>query len=349
MARRSPNVYARAPIRAPRSPPAPASMPVTSRARETTPVIAWLGAPPPPGVAESLASIARVETRWTPEARLIALWAPAGVEQLGRLPARTRRPPVIAAASHDPSHGERMEWIRAGADDLVSLAALPIAVARRLKSSPGAVPDLTTGRKRDPTSLVEPMGFPEGQITPLPRTADRQPPTGAADAFPPLRVPQPEGGVPSDATLWVEQLQRYLPAREEWTARWGRGGLERMLELAQLRARAEGGTADLYGVANGRPDAPLGWPLLVRRGPSRGRKGIEVAEATVVATGSDGLVIDVPFRATRRQKLVADLQIRDDEDAQLLLEARWQRRVAADRWHLGVLLVEMRIRSLLDT
>lgn len=321
-------------------------MPVTSRASDSTPVIAWLGEPPPPGVAESLASIAQVETRWTPDARLIAVWAPAGVEQLGRLPARTRRPPVIAAAEHDPSHGERMEWIRAGADDLVSLAALPIAVARRLKSSPGAVPDLTKGRKRDPTSLVEPLGLPDGQLTPLPRPPNRQPPPGAADAFPPLRVPQPEEGVPAAATDWVERLQRYLPAREEWTARWGRGGLDRMLELAQLRARAEGGTADLYGVAAGRPDAPLDWPLLVRRGPSRGRKGIEVAEARVVATGSDGLVIDVPFRAARRQKLVADLLSRPDEDAQLLLEARWQRRVAADRWHLGVLLVEMRIRTL---
>lgn len=323
-------------------------MPVTSRATETTPVIAWLGEPPPPGVAESLASIAQVQTRWTPEARLIALWAPAGVEQLGRLPARTRRPPVIAAAEHDPSHGERMEWIRAGADDLVSLTALPIAVARRLKSSPGAVPDLTRGRKRDPTSLVEPLGLPEGQLTPLPRSAPREPQSSASDAFPPLRVPQPEGGVPAAATHWVEQLQRYLPAREEWTARWGRGGLERMLELSQLRARAEGGTADLYGVAGGRPHIPLDWPLLVRRGPSRGRKGIEVAEARVVSTGSDGLVIDVPFRAARRQKLVADLQCREDDDAQLLLEARWQRRVAADRWHLGVLLVEMRIRALQD-
>lgn len=311
-------------------------------------MIAWLGEPPPPGVTESLASIAQVATRWTPEARLIALWAPAGVEQLGRLPARTRRPPVIATAAHDPSHGERMEWIRAGADDLVSLAALPIAVARRLKSSPGALPDLTQGGKRDPTSLVEPLGLPDGQAPTLPRPPERQPVGGTSDAFPPLRVPQPDGVVPVAATQWVDQLLRYLPAREEWTARWGRGGLERMLELAQLRSRAEGGTADLYGVSGGRPDTPLGWPLLVRRGPSRGRKGIEVAEASVVATGSDGLVIEAPFRAARRQKLVADLQCRENDDAQLLLEARWQRRVAADRWHLGVLLVEMRVRTLPD-
>ena len=72
----------------------------------------------------------------------------------------------------------------------------------------------------------------------------------------------------------------------------------------------------------------------------------KAAEASVVATGSDGLVIEAPFRAARRQKLVADLQCRENDDAQLLLEARWQRRVAADRWHLGVLLVEMRVRAL---
>lgn len=322
-------------------------MPVTSPASGATPVIAWLGEPPPPGVAESLSTIARVETRWTPDARLIALWAPAGLDQLSRLPGRTRRPPVIATSEHDPTHGERMEWIRAGADDLVSLAALPIAVARRLKSAPGgnALPDLSRGRKRDPTSLVEPLGMPNHQATPLPRIPSRQPPPGAADAFPPLRVPQGEAGIPADATRWADAMQRYLAARDEWTSRWGRGGLDRLLELSQLQARVGRGSADLYGVASGRPDEPLGWPVLVRRGPSRGRKGIAVSEGRVVAVGTDGMVIAVPFQAARRQKLVVDLLVRDAEDAQLLLETRWQRRVADQAWHLGVVVVEMRLRE----
>ena len=315
---------------------------MTTPASEPTPVIAWLGTPPPDAAIAGLGSVAQIKTRWTPEARLIVVWAPAGIQQLGRLPSRTRRPPVVAASANDPTHGQRMEWIRAGADDLVSLAALPIAVARRLKAGP--VPDLTVGRPRDPTSLIEPQGLSE----PIPRAPSRQPPPGAADAFPPLRIPQPEGGIPPEATAWVERLQRYLPNRDEWTARWGRGGLDRLLELAQLQARAQGTSADFFGVATGRPGSPLGWPMFIRHGPSRGRKGIAIAEASMVATGSDGLVIESTFPVARRQKLVADIQVHPTECAQMLLEARWQRQIDTNRWHIGLLVVELRMRTLPD-
>jgi hypothetical protein len=184
------------------------------------------------------------------------------------------------------------------------------------------------------------------QATPLLRTSSRQPPPGASDAFPPLRVPQGEGGIPIAATRWADAMQRYLAARDEWASRWGRGGLDRLLELTQLQARVGGGAADLYGVAGGRPEIPLSWPILVRRGPSRGRKGIAVSEGRVVAVGTDGMVIAVPFQAARRQKLVVDLLVRGEEDAQLLLETRWQRRVGDESWHLGVVVVEMRLRAL---
>ena len=87
--------------------------------------------------------------------------------------------------------------------------------------------------------------------------------------------------------------------------------------------------------------------MLVRRGPSRSRR-IEVVEALVRHAGTDGMVVEVPFEATERQKIVADLTIDDGRNAQFLLEARWQRRIAAQRWSLGLLIIEMRIRALKD-
>ena len=59
-------------------------------------------------------------------------------------------------------------------------------------------------------------------------------------------------------------------------------------------------------------------------------------------------MVEVPFEATERQKLVDDLTIDDVRNAKFLLEARWQRRIAAQRWSLGLLIIEMRIRALKD-
>jgi CheY-like chemotaxis protein len=338
-------------------------MPATPRTDDALPVIAWLGEPPPAGVADSLARIASLKTEWTPEARLIAVWAPAGVEQLRNLPRRTRRPPVIAAAAADPSHGERMEWIRAGADDLVSLAAFPIAVARRLRSGGAiagigadpSVPDLS-GRPagRDPTSLVEPLVMVEEfEAAPPPVVAPEAPPLGVApslpppaDAFPPLRIPAPPGGHSAEAARWAQSAAAYLGAREAWAARWGPAGLARLLELFHLRdgVRAAGPTG--LSTVFGSPDAAKCWPALVRRGPTRQRQGIEVAEAEIVSVGTDGVIAALPWPVRPRQKLVIDINTDDHTAAQLLVESRWQRRVGARAWHAGLLLVEIRIRPL---
>lgn len=352
------------------------------------PVIAWLGSPPPQGVAESLADIAEIRTEWTPEVQLIAVWAAAGVDQLRKLPRRTRRPPVIAAAGHDPSHGERMAWIRAGADDLVSLSALPVAVARRLQAAPSAAEsegdpeglDHTPvlSRRRDPTSLVEPLGMgpdasdargapatgsePGGlmQRSSMGQSGTGINSVGAAssagrsrathDAFPPLRVPQPDGGIPANVGPWVSSVQRYLDQREQWVGRWGKDGLDRLLEMIHVRSQVPAAVSSElsyspFGHANGTSHVRVGWPLLVRRGPTAGRQ-IEVAEAEVLHAGTDGLVLDIGFEALEKQKLVADLMVSERSNAQILLEARWQRRVTPRRWQLGVLLLELRIRPL---
>jgi len=57
-------------------------------------------------------------------------------------------------------------------------------------------------------------------------------------------------------------------------------------------------------------------------------------------------VLEVPFQIVRRQKLVVDILVRENDDAQMLLEASWQRRVGPDRWHIGMMVSEMRIRPL---
>ena len=321
----------------------------SSPTRPLRPAIAWLGSAPPAGVVESLASVASVRTEWTADVKLIAMWAPAGFDQIRRLPKRNQRPPVVAASSHEPTHGERMAWIRAGADDLVSLASLPKAVARRLQAAGTSGAPSSGQPRRDPTSLVEPLSLPEKRAKDA-AVNSRVAPKGTSDAFPPLRVPQGSEGVSASVEPWIAALQRYLALREQWATRWGKDGLDRLLELSHLRAQVPSAAApevahNTFGQAQGTSGAALDWPILLRRGPNRSQQ-IEVAEGEVVHAGTDGLVIEVGFEATERQKLVGDLMVDDERNAQFLLEARWQRRVSARRWQLGFLILEMRLRPL---
>jgi hypothetical protein len=101
-----------------------------------------------------------------------------------------------------------------------------------------------------------------------------------------------------------------------------------------------------FGQTFGSVEQQLGWPLLLRRGPSRKRQGNDVLRGSVFGVGTDGLIVDLDFQAAPRQKLVGDLPVDLTQNAQLLFEARWQRRVAASRWHLGLLILEMRLRPL---
>lgn len=313
------------------------------------PAIAWLGSAPPAGVVERLAAVAEVRTEWTADVKLIAMWAPAGFDQLRRLPKRNQRPPVVATSNHEPTHGERMAWIRAGADDLVSVASLPTALARRLQALGAGSASSSDRRMRDPTSLVEPLSLPEKRAQEA-SVNSRVAPKGASDAFPPLRVPQGGGGVSETVEPWVTALRRYLNLREQWAGRWGKDGLDRLLELSHIRSQVPSAVVpevahNTFGQALGTSRSPLGWPILLRRGPNRSNQ-IEVAEGEVVHAGTDGLVIEVGFEASERQKLVGDLMVDDERNAQFLLEARWQRRVSARRWHLGFLILEMRLRPL---
>jgi len=294
------------------------------------PVVAWLGRPLPAASRSRLASIVDLTNGWHPDAALVAVWAAEGPEVMQRLPAEAVGLSIIAALDREPSDAERREWREVGVHDIVTVPFLHTAIADRLRrlaqSSPTASPSSKT-----------PIGVA------APSRANR-------DDFPALLVPRPSDGIPEDVRAWVDQLGPYLAMRDSLLGGWSNGVLERYLELTHRRAmvapRSEDTPPlDTLGEVHGSRATPIAWPALIRRGPARGRTGIEVAEARIVGAGTDGLTLDVPFGANPRQKLVMDLAVDTETNAQLLLQARWQRRTGTERWLLGLLILEMRLRE----
>jgi len=295
------------------------------------PVVAWLGRPLPAASRSRLASFVDLTNGWHPDAALIAVWAAEGPEVMRRLPAEAQGLSVIAAADREPSDAERREWRQVGVHDIVTVPFLHTAIADRLRRL------ARSGGER----VRQPRPAPV-EVAPQSRNS--------RDDFPALLVPRPPDGIPDEVRTWVDQLGPYLSMRDNLLGGWSNGVLERYLELAHRRAmvapRAEETTPpDTLGEVHGTRALPISWPALIRRGPARGRTGIEVAEARIVGAGTDGLTLDVPFGANPRQKLVMDLAVDADTNAQLLLQARWQRRTGTERWLLGVLILEMRLRE----
>jgi hypothetical protein len=330
------------------------------------PTLAWVGEPPPDDLRESLAAVARVVAASDENADVVAVSSAAGMQVVEGLSPAFSGCPVIATAPHDPTPAERMAWIKAGAEDLVSHSALPIAVARRLKRlrreqdslhdlpAPSAIPRSTVPPGRRPASPRSPM--PEGAASPPdPRLA----PAGGGSDFPPLMVPRPDDGVPEVIAAWLRRLQLYLSERERLLGASGVQGLEAYLALTHMRDQvtppspsgeeAASEPRSSLTTVHGVPEQRLAWPALVRRGSQRGRQTVEVAEARIISAGTDGITIDVPFAASPRQKLVMDLAADDSTNAQFLVQARWQRRASADRWIIGGLILQMRMRDLVDT
>lgn len=339
-------------------------MPPTTQDNLHQPTLAWIGDPPPAELAENLAAVARVVGEAHRRVDLVAICSTVGTGAFDRLPRGLVGSPVIAASPHEPTPAERMAWIKSGAEDLVSFAALPIAVARRIKRlrrERDSLNDLKGRQRSNPTAVpssVSPISM-RRRGPPLPRDVRdapvRQPPPPAPrhDDFPPLMVPRPQEGVPECIEAWLENLRRYLAERDALLAGGGKNALERFLALSHLReqvaprpqANAETAPSTLSRV-HGMPDQQLGWPALIRKGAQRGRQAIEVAEARIISAGTDGLTLEVPFASSARQKLVMDLAASDAANAQFLVQARWQRRLEADRWLIGALILEMRIREL---
>jgi hypothetical protein len=272
---------------------------------------------------------------------MVGVWASDGLEVLQAIPREAVGAPVIATSEQEPTADEKRRWLQAGADDLVSLSVLPGAIAariRRMSREQSHYADRQRAASRPRTRRSSDL-----DVAP---SADRR----SRDDFPPLLVPRPSEGVPAEVRIWVDQLGPYLEMRDSLLGGWSNGVLERYLELVHRRAmvapRLDGDPVpDTLGEVHGTRTLPVSWPALIRRGPARGRSGIEVAETRIVGAGTDGITIDVPFAANPRQKLVMDVAVDNDTNAQLLLQARWQRRTGTERWLLGALVLEMRLRE----
>jgi hypothetical protein len=274
---------------------------------------------------------------WHPDAALVLVSAAEGIQVLREIPRDAARTPVIATVAHEPSSGEKRTWLQAGVENLVSLSALPNTIAARIRR-------MQRGAPRAAPAPASSRPMPSGDVSAA-APIDRR-----RDDFPPLLVPRPPSGVPEEVRQWVDQLKPYLELREGLLGGWANGVLERYLELihrrAMVPARADGAPPpDTLGEVHGTRSMPVAWPALIRRGPATGRSGIEVAEARIVGAGTDGITLDVPFAANPRQKLVMDIAVDKDTNAQLLLQARWQRRTGTERWLLGALVLELRLRE----
>ncbi len=313
---------------------------------EQLPVISWLGEPPPQELTRSLGRFAWIQSGWKPGARLAALWSHSDPALLSQLPAGMERPPVLVACADVPAHEVRRRWEGAGADQVVPVSALAATLLEWLEGPAG--PD----RSDDPPTFNPQLGQPlADDIEPSLAVLTGPVVVDAADPFPPLRLGGVEVASNDGVVRYIRALERYLERRDEVVRVLGEDGLTRFLELSHLREQVPaslGGRLRLDPYGRGRDSEAPDWKVLVRRMKPRTRE-IEVSEGRLYAIGTDGVVIVTLFAAAPRQRLLVDLPLDDATNVQFIYEARWQRRVAAHRWHVGALLVEMRRRPLDDT
>lgn len=279
-------------------------------------MVVWLGEAPPTPLGGQLGSFCRLHLGWAPGAALVLAWASSGTETLRGLPPPGRRPRVIATVGGPPSVRERLSWIRAGADDLVPVAELPGAVARHL--------------------------FPDGNIPVLVSEPDDDGLELVADGsrWPPALLPTPDPDGP--AWAWAGAMSRYLHARGAIAAELGPQGAQRLQEMLHLRERAlgaldPGAVGDPLGQRRAN-QPPLGWSAALRR--ADGDPG-DVTLSTVIGAGCEGIIISSVEAVDPGQRLVVDVAVQPGTQAQIVAEARWQRRVSRQVWHVGALALSL--------
>lgn len=309
------------------------------------PVIAWLGDPPSPALAESLGLFCAVHAGWRPGARVVAVSSSSELGVLSSLPSGAQRPPVLVVCAGQPTRIQRRLWEDAGADQVVDAQGMTATLLEWLEGP-------HTAASGDDPPTFNPLAFVEAADEVEPSLAVLSGPVvvDAADPFPPLRL----GGMADEADEPVGRfllaLERYLERRDEVVRHLGEDGLTRFLELAHLREQVPaslGGRHRLDPYGRGPATEAPDWKVLVRRMKGRNRE-IEVTEGRLHAIGTDGVVLVTLFAAAPRQRLLVDIPLDADTNVQLIYEARWQRRIAAERWHVGALLVEMRRRALAE-
>lgn len=285
------------------------------------PVVAWLGESPPAELAAELFPLARIIPGWTPGAAVVCAWAPSGTSVLGPLGGVRPRPPVLAVTAGPFTVRDRLSWIRAGADDLLPRGSLRETLIRTLFPD-GKLPEVEVGLRPAPPGL---------------------------GAFPPIQFPE---GPPLDgAEAWCESLRPYLRQRDALTLGTGAEGLSAFLAAAAIRERvALPGIAstdiDFFGARSGLSPG-LDWRSAARYAEDPSPEA-EIWEATVQRAGRDGLTLELPMALSPGQRLMLDLPLDAEHNAQLLVECRWQRRLGARRWQVGALVLKARRRPLGD-
>ena len=103
-------------------------------------------------------------------------------------------------------------------------------------------------------------------------------------------------------------------------------------------------THDPYGQRSG-PNPP--WPVALRpaEDPS---DDAPIWQGTLIGLGRDALSLALQQPSAPRQRLLIDLSLGERGHAQILVECRWQRRIAAQRWLLGALVLKVRRRALAE-
>lgn len=291
--------------------------------------MAWLGIPPGPELTSALKRFARLSLGWTPEAAVVCAWAGSGTELLAELPPAKARPKVIAVCPGAPTVRERLQWIRAGADDVQAVDGLAASLLRQLHPN-GAPP--------------EPEESPPPPPSP-PATPPVEPPPASSLKFPPV---WPAPILPADlGAALLDPLVAYIRLRNGLARRLDPAGVQRLIGLThqrdQLSTSWSGpGPVDPYGQRRGGAP-PLDWPLAIRPVEDPISRA-QAAQGRLLGLARDGLTLQVDAPKAPRQRLVLDLNLGEQGYVQLLVECRWQRRVAARRWLVGALILRARRR-----
>ena len=346
-----------------------------------TPIVAWFGPQPPVDLRKAIQALATLSMGPDARADLWVVWSEPQPRALAMV--RRARVPTIVVSTQAPARSARQKWLDAGAGDAVSLSALPITLARRLRSIPRAeeAPAPRASQSGEPQSSLPPTDAPapprrlgvssppfapeplfQSNRSSLPGRTDDLDPEAAeklkrslipeAPPTPPTTRALPAMAVQTEASWpppglddWVRGLERYIEARTRWLTR-ARAKLKLYLELCHLREQMPLGTTprlpiDVFGQTKGQDVQPLSWPVMVRRTAHDG-ESLRVDEGKLQHVGTDGLVVEVIFRAEPRQRMLLDLSIDSQTNAQLMVESQWQRRLGIKRWQIGALILQMR-------
>jgi hypothetical protein len=130
---------------------------------------------------------------------------------------------------------------------------------------------------------------------------------------------------------YLRAMHRYLGARNDVLAALGDGAITRYLDTCflrdqVLRPRGSEQPADAFGRRRGGARAEVHWPLQVI-------EPVQVA-ADLLNFGADGMSLAMGVAPAEKLRVAIEAA---SVGAVLDVDVRWQRRVARDRWEVGVL------------